>query len=135
MVPASYLLLFPFAPEVECRLCLPGWILLNSMCYFVPTETFLGYKTWAKAREFCQIYGGDLAVINSAEKEVGGSLWRTATVPTDRWMASRQTFVVSGVFKTKSGRLSLNQMHVYITPWPLTTNSCSIYYASMITEK
>lgn len=55
--------------ELECRLCLPGWILLNSVCYYFPTDGSLGYKTWAKAREFCQLYGGDLAAINSTEKE------------------------------------------------------------------
>lgn len=124
MVPVRHLSLFPVTSELECRLCLPGWILFNSVCYFFPTESSLGYKTWPKAREFCQMYGGDLAVINSTEKEVGdrhlnggGVLGkkkkthcRHCAVLMDGWMASRQTFEVSGVFETKPGKLSLKQM-------------------------
>lgn len=78
MVPACHLLLFPVTTELECRLCLPGWILFNSVCYFFPTESSLGSKTWFKAREFCQMYGGDLAIINSTVKQVGHR-WRRKT--------------------------------------------------------
>lgn len=67
----GHLSFFPVTTELECRLCLPGWVLFNSMCYFFPFETFVGYKTWTEAREFCQLYGGDLVVINSTDKEVG----------------------------------------------------------------
>lgn len=116
MVPVCHLV-FPIATELECRLCLPGWILLSSVCYYFPTDGSLGYKTWAKAREFCQLYGGDLAAINSTEKEVGdGHLkenYLIATVLMDKWTASRQTFELSGVFETKSGKLSLNRIHGY----------------------
>lgn len=63
--------LFPVTTELECRVCLPGWIWFDSMCYFFPFETFTGYKSWPLARQFCQLYGGDLVVINSTDKEVG----------------------------------------------------------------
>lgn len=69
------------------------------------------------------MYGGDLAVINSTEKEVGDRHFfggvgkkkkkthcRHCAVLMDGWMASRQTFEVSGVFETKPGKLSLKQM-------------------------
>ncbi|TNM95488.1 hypothetical protein fugu_016571 [Takifugu bimaculatus] len=54
--------------EQACRLCLPDWVWFNSMCYFFPFES-MGYKSWSQARHFCQLYGGDLAVINSTVKQ------------------------------------------------------------------
>lgn len=52
-----------------CRHCPQGWIFLNSMCfYFALTET-AGVKSWQKAREFCQLQNGDLAIIDSRDKE------------------------------------------------------------------
>lgn len=97
MVPVFYLSIFPVTTEVECRLCPPGWIWFNSVCYFFPFDNYLGSKSWSKAREFCQMYGGDLAVIDSKEKEVGGRHFKgrsptklslIATVLMGRWGAS-----------------------------------------------
>lgn len=59
---------FPLIKE-GCRRCPPGWILMNSMCYYFPFSDINGYKTWKNAREYCQLYGGDLAVIDSKDKE------------------------------------------------------------------
>lgn len=53
-----------------CRPCPKGWLWMNSMCYFFSFPDFYGTKTWPKAREFCQAYGGDLAIIDTKEKEV-----------------------------------------------------------------
>ncbi|XP_047467396.1 CD209 antigen-like [Mugil cephalus] len=53
-----------------CRHCPPGWILINSICYFFPFTDFAGgYRSWQNARDFCQAYGGDLAIIDTKDKE------------------------------------------------------------------
>ncbi len=65
-----YWLFFYLATEDGCKHCPPRWILLNSVCYFFSLSNNAGYKTWQKAREFCQMHGGDLAVIDSKDKEV-----------------------------------------------------------------
>ncbi|KAF7670255.1 hypothetical protein LDENG_00043210 [Lucifuga dentata] len=53
-----------------CRRCLPGWILMNSVCYHFALSGITIFKPWQEAREFCQIYGGDLAVIDSKEEQL-----------------------------------------------------------------
>lgn len=52
-----------------CKYCPAGWILVNSVCYYFPFPDHDGMKSWQKARDFCHMYGGDLAVIDSKEKE------------------------------------------------------------------
>ncbi|XP_041810220.1 CD209 antigen-like [Chelmon rostratus] len=52
-----------------CRRCPPGWVLMNSLCYYFSFATVTGYKSWQKARDFCRMFGGDLAVIDSKDKE------------------------------------------------------------------
>ncbi|GAA6213654.1 uncharacterized protein LOC108892423 [Lates japonicus] len=52
-----------------CRHCPAGWILMNLVCYYFPFSDGAGYKTWQRAREFCQMHGGDLAVIDNKDKE------------------------------------------------------------------
>ncbi|KAK2826126.1 hypothetical protein Q5P01_020340 [Channa striata] len=52
-----------------CRQCPPGWILMNSVCYYFSFSDTAGVKTWQKARQFCQMHGGDLAVLDSKDKE------------------------------------------------------------------
>uniref|UniRef100_A0A8C7YG46 C-type lectin domain-containing protein n=1 Tax=Oryzias sinensis TaxID=183150 RepID=A0A8C7YG46_9TELE len=52
-----------------CKHCPEGWLFLNSYCYFYPFSARFGLKTWQQAREFCQMYGGDLLVIDSKDKE------------------------------------------------------------------
>lgn len=60
-----------FAIGDGCKYCPEGWLFLNSYCYFYPFSARFGLKTWQQAREFCQMYGGDLLVIDSKDKEVG----------------------------------------------------------------
>lgn len=51
---------------------------MNSVCYYFPFSNAAGLKSWQKAREFCRIYGGDLLVIDTKDKEVSEdfySLW------------------------------------------------------------
>uniref|UniRef100_A0A1A7WPF2 C-type lectin domain-containing protein n=2 Tax=Iconisemion striatum TaxID=60296 RepID=A0A1A7WPF2_9TELE len=52
-----------------CERCPSGWILMNSACYYFSISEAEGIKTWNQAREFCQIYGGDLLVIDSKDKQ------------------------------------------------------------------
>ena len=53
-----------------CKHCPPGWLLMNSVCYYFSFSNKAGLKSWQKAREFCQMHGGDLLVIDSKDKEV-----------------------------------------------------------------
>ncbi|XP_053191138.1 uncharacterized protein LOC128374943 [Scomber japonicus] len=52
-----------------CKHCPAGWILRNSICYYFafPED---GLKSWQNARDYCKVYGGDLAIIDSIDKEV-----------------------------------------------------------------
>ncbi|KAM7402959.1 hypothetical protein PAMA_003742 [Pampus argenteus] len=52
-----------------CKHCPVGWILMDSACYYFPFSNIDGFKSWDAAREYCQIHGGDLAVIDSKDKE------------------------------------------------------------------
>uniref|UniRef100_A0A3P8RNU6 C-type lectin domain-containing protein n=1 Tax=Amphiprion percula TaxID=161767 RepID=A0A3P8RNU6_AMPPE len=52
-----------------CRHCPPGWVLMNSVCYYFPFSDSTGLKTWQNSREFCQMHGGDLAVIDTKDKQ------------------------------------------------------------------
>ncbi|XP_034051412.1 CD209 antigen-like protein A [Thalassophryne amazonica] len=52
-----------------CRHCLPGWIFMNSMCYYFSTSEAVPRRTWQAARDYCKRQGGDLAVIDSPAKQ------------------------------------------------------------------
>uniref|UniRef100_A0A3B5PZ15 CD209 antigen-like protein E n=2 Tax=Xiphophorus maculatus TaxID=8083 RepID=A0A3B5PZ15_XIPMA len=51
-----------------CTHCPPGWLFINLVCYYFSSNN-AGLKSWQKAREFCQIYGADLPVIDTKDKE------------------------------------------------------------------
>ncbi|XP_014852104.1 PREDICTED: CD209 antigen-like protein E [Poecilia mexicana] len=57
-------------PQISdgCTHCPPGWLFINLVCYYFSSNN-AGLKSWQKAREFCQIYGGDLLVIDTKDKE------------------------------------------------------------------
>ncbi|XP_008335870.1 C-type lectin domain family 4 member M-like isoform X2 [Cynoglossus semilaevis] len=57
-----------YIPMVEegCRRCLPGWNFLDSMCYFFAFS--LAQRQWNDARNFCKKYGGNLATVDTYEK-------------------------------------------------------------------
>lgn len=65
-----YSLLLSLLTGDGCIQCPPGWILRNSMCYYFAFSKIDGLKSWPKAREFCQSHGGDLAIIDTKDKEV-----------------------------------------------------------------
>lgn len=52
-----------------CKYCPAGWILMNSVCYYFPFSDSFGLKSWKQARQFCQMGGGDLAIIDSKDKQ------------------------------------------------------------------
>lgn len=56
--------------EEGCRQCLPGWTVINSMCYFFALSEELSRRSWMDARHFCKRQGSDLLVINSREEHV-----------------------------------------------------------------
>ena len=64
-----FLLLFGGITDDGCKHCPAGWILRNSICYYFafPED---GLKSWQNARDYCKVYGGDLAIIDSIDKEV-----------------------------------------------------------------
>ncbi|XP_059209953.1 CD209 antigen-like [Centropristis striata] len=51
-----------------CRSCPIGWILMNSVCYYFHFSNSDG-KSWQDARDYCKLFGGDLAIIDSKDKE------------------------------------------------------------------
>uniref|UniRef100_A0A3Q4GFY4 C-type lectin domain family 4 member M-like n=1 Tax=Neolamprologus brichardi TaxID=32507 RepID=A0A3Q4GFY4_NEOBR len=52
-----------------CKHCPAGWILMNSVCYYFPLKSN-EIKTWKESRDFCQLQGGDLIIIDSQDEEV-----------------------------------------------------------------
>ncbi|XP_039993330.1 uncharacterized protein LOC120795454 [Xiphias gladius] len=71
--------------EEGCRHCLPGWTLMNSVCYFFAFSDAMPSRSWLEARNFCKKQGGDLAIIDSTEKHLAVSElinnYRDATKP------------------------------------------------------
>ncbi|XP_056249289.1 CD209 antigen-like protein E [Seriola aureovittata] len=53
-----------------CRHCLPGWTYMNSACYYIATSEALSRRPWHQARQFCINQGGDLAILDTTEKNV-----------------------------------------------------------------
>ncbi|XP_020485823.1 CD209 antigen isoform X1 [Labrus bergylta] len=53
-----------------CRHCSAGWTFMNSACYYFPFSNVLVSRSWQEARDFCKKQGGDLAVIDSQEKQL-----------------------------------------------------------------
>ncbi|XP_019204169.1 CD209 antigen-like protein 2 [Oreochromis niloticus] len=51
-----------------CKHCPAGWILMNSVCYYFPLKSN-EVKTWKESRDFCQLQGGDLIIIDSRDEE------------------------------------------------------------------
>uniref|UniRef100_A0A3P9D138 C-type lectin domain family 4 member M-like n=1 Tax=Maylandia zebra TaxID=106582 RepID=A0A3P9D138_9CICH len=51
-----------------CKHCPAGWILMNSVCYYFPLKSN-EFKTWKESRDFCQLQGGDLIIIDSQDEE------------------------------------------------------------------
>ncbi|XP_044023025.1 CD209 antigen-like [Siniperca chuatsi] len=53
-----------------CRHCRPGWTFIYSVCYYFALSDSLLRRSWQEARQFCTKQGGDLAVIDSREKQL-----------------------------------------------------------------
>ncbi|XP_028293329.1 CD209 antigen-like protein E [Gouania willdenowi] len=52
----------------SCKHCPPGWIMMNAVCFYFPSQ-IVGDRNWAQAREFCQLQGGDLTILDSKDKQ------------------------------------------------------------------
>lgn len=51
-----------------CRYCLPGWNLINSMCYYIAFSENTPRRTWEEGRQYCKSFDADLIKIDSREK-------------------------------------------------------------------
>uniref|UniRef100_A0A667YN53 C-type lectin domain-containing protein n=2 Tax=Myripristis murdjan TaxID=586833 RepID=A0A667YN53_9TELE len=56
-----------------CRHCLPGWVFMNSKCYYFTFSNTFTRRSWQEARDNCKRQGADLAVIDSMEKQLAVS--------------------------------------------------------------
>ncbi|CAL8286535.1 unnamed protein product [Lota lota] len=54
---------------VDCGHCLPGWIHIDSNCFYLSGPT-LAKRSWQEARNNCKRKGADLAIIDSSGKQV-----------------------------------------------------------------
>ncbi|KAM8737851.1 uncharacterized protein AB9X84_022766 [Acanthopagrus schlegelii] len=115
-----------------CIQCPPGWILRNSMCYYFAFSKIDGLKPWPKAREFCQTHGGDLAIIDTKDKE-------NATVthllrkldPEVRqgfWMGLKNTNV-KGIWKWLNGKTLVEGYWMDGEPNTIDREVCVAVYA------
>lgn len=52
-----------------CRHCQPGWIYMNSMCYFYSFYSSVPLKGWKEAQSYCQRNSATLVVVDSREKQ------------------------------------------------------------------
>ncbi|KAM9842241.1 uncharacterized protein ACBR49_013689 [Aulostomus maculatus] len=50
-----------------CKHCPPGWILMNSKCFYFSFSD--QHLSWQNAREYCMLQGGDLVVVDTSEKQ------------------------------------------------------------------
>uniref|UniRef100_A0A8C6T9W5 C-type lectin domain-containing protein n=1 Tax=Neogobius melanostomus TaxID=47308 RepID=A0A8C6T9W5_9GOBI len=72
-----------------CRYCLPGWNLINSMCYYIPFSENTPRRSWEESREYCKNFGADLIEINSREKQLAiSNLITTYHNPSVQYVAS-----------------------------------------------
>ncbi|XP_062342207.1 C-type lectin domain family 10 member A-like [Osmerus eperlanus] len=55
--------------EGNCGLCLPGWDLHKSMCYYFATSDY-PLLSWKSSRDDCISRGAELVVIDSREKQL-----------------------------------------------------------------
>lgn len=71
-----------------CRHCLPGWLLIDSMCYYIPFSEDMPRRSWEESREYCRNFAADLIEINSREKQLAiSSLIATFRNPSAHWTA------------------------------------------------
>lgn len=60
----------PHSTENSCGRCKPGWLLLNTTCYFHSKSASLPLKNWWDSRTDCRARGGNLTVIDNIEEQV-----------------------------------------------------------------
>lgn len=64
----SYVFILPLA--VDCGHCLPGWVHIDSKCFYL-SEVTTAKRSWQDARNNCKRKGSDLAIVDTAAKQVG----------------------------------------------------------------
>uniref|UniRef100_A0A3B4H1M8 CD209 antigen-like protein E n=1 Tax=Pundamilia nyererei TaxID=303518 RepID=A0A3B4H1M8_9CICH len=78
-----------------CKRCPVGWILMNSVCYYFSLKSN-EMKTWKESRDFCQLQGGDLIIIDSQDKEVYFWIGLSDSKEEGTWKWLDGTFLVQG---------------------------------------
>lgn len=53
----------------SCGRCPPGWEVANDTCYYFPTSSGIPHKGWDDARADCIRQGGDLAIVDTLQKQ------------------------------------------------------------------
>ncbi|XP_076017671.1 uncharacterized protein LOC143009547 [Genypterus blacodes] len=113
-----------------CRRCLPGWIFMNSQCYYFS----LGIRSWQKAREYCQSPGGDLVIIESSTKQASivnhiNSILPSTTKMGDRgfWIGLRDVHE-EGTWKWSNGRTMVEGYWHDGEPNDINDEDCAAVY-------
>ncbi|XP_062398280.1 CD209 antigen-like protein C isoform X2 [Sardina pilchardus] len=53
----------------SCERCPPGWEVVNDTCYYFPISSGIQRKGWDDARADCIRQGGDLAIVDTLQKQ------------------------------------------------------------------
>ncbi|CAN9502188.1 unnamed protein product [Ophioblennius macclurei] len=74
-----------------CKYCQAGWILMNSVCLYIPLSG-PGLKTWQQSRDYCKQQGGDLAIIDSKDKQNATVSYLLSRKPSfDYWLGLKHS--------------------------------------------
>lgn len=71
-----------------CRHCSPGWLLIDSMCYYIPFSEDMPRRSWKESWDYCRNFGADLIKIDSRDKQLAiSNLIAVYHSPSIHWTA------------------------------------------------